>query len=89
MSADTKKCFLCDGGLKNPRLLPCTDSFCLACLEVRYKGELSGASVKCPECGIMFMIPEKGIAALNMASFGPPTTSEVCSTNQPITPIRL
>ena len=89
MSADIKMCSLCQGGLKNPRLLPCTDSFCLECLEVRYSGKQSGENVKCPKCGTVFIIPKKGVAALNVASFGLPTTSEVCSTNQPITPIQL
>jgi len=87
MSANIKMCSLCQGYLKNPRLLPCTHTFCLECLEEHYRGKLPGDRVECPECATVFMIPKKGVTALNVASFGQPTTSEVCSTDQPITPL--
>lgn len=59
----------------NPKLLPCLHSFCLTCLEERYKqqqqdqkqnpttntGSQGLSRLKCPTCGQEFLVPQKGI----------------------------
>lgn len=58
-----------------PKLLPCLHSFCLTCLEERYKqqqgdqkqnpatntGSQGLSRLKCPTCGQEFLVPQKGI----------------------------
>ena len=53
-----KLCDICNKNLTDPRILPCSHSFCLKCLEV------SDMSPKCPTCHIEFQIPEGGLKDL-------------------------
>ena len=64
MATRTVECQICLEDLNNPRLLPCTHSFCLDCVEAYCRDKLPGDDVPCPVCKNEFQIPKNGIAGL-------------------------
>ena len=59
-------CKLCMKCVIDPRILPCSDSFCLKCLE---SSAFSKKSPKCPKCKIEFIIPQGGLKDLKKNEF--------------------
>ena len=64
MATRTAQCPICQEDLKNPRLLPCTHSFCLECLEDFSTDKMPGDDLSCPVCRNEFQIPKNGVADL-------------------------
>lgn len=56
------KCPLCFGTFQKPKILPCLDSMCFACLDeyVQKNGRISG-TFPCPVCNLELPVPEGGI----------------------------
>ena len=61
---DDTTCPLCTTTYRDPRLLPCTHSFCLACIESFTHCKEPGDRVQCVLCGSEFTIPDSGINGL-------------------------
>ncbi|XP_022099064.1 E3 ubiquitin-protein ligase TRIM56-like [Acanthaster planci] len=49
-SGDLSVCFLCEGNLRNPKLLPCLHSFCKDCLLKLVRENETSAPIPCPLC---------------------------------------
>ena len=64
--ANIEICKLCMRCMIDPRILPCSDSFCLKCLE---SSEISKNSSKCPVCQIPFKLPKGGLKELKKNEF--------------------
>ena len=64
MATSTVQCPICQEDLKDPRLLPCTHSFCLECLEAYCEDHLPGDDLPCPLCRNEFQIPKNGVVGL-------------------------
>jgi hypothetical protein len=66
---DMTVCFLCRKLLQDPKTLPCTDTFCLKCLEdTKRSGEWELDSF-CPQCRTPFTIPTAGLQSLPTCDF--------------------
>ena len=80
MATSTVQCTICQEDLRDPRLLPCTHSFCLECLEAYCRDKLPGDDVPCPVCRNEFQIPKNGVAGLpvrtHTTEFTPSATRE-------------
>ena len=79
MAAEKVRCSICQEDFKDPRLLPCIHSFCLACLEDHCRDKLPGQNALCPECKSQFLIPNTGVACLRVrTNFSDPEPSPEC-----------
>ncbi|XP_045196444.2 tripartite motif-containing protein 45-like isoform X2 [Mercenaria mercenaria] len=57
-----EKCPLCFGTFQKPKILPCLDSMCFACLdEYVIKNKRSTGTFPCPVCNIELPVPDGGI----------------------------
>lgn len=65
------ECCICAKTFDDPRLLPCTHSFCLRCLqETRSKiCTEDGDKMACPLCTVEFIIPPNGLSGLQKNFF--------------------
>ena len=85
MTANAKECSICISELINSRLLPCTHSFCLDCLDryCRSLDKLPGDNMTCPECRTLFQIPNNGVADLTVRTHARESaTSSAVATNE-------
>ena len=55
-----ERCGLCLKKFREPRLLPCFDSFCKECLSVYIDAKGNGKTFSCPLCSESIDIPENG-----------------------------
>ena len=68
--ASVLQCGICLEEYKDPRALPCLDSFCLRCLKRRISATTdTGGSFHCPKCGDKFTRPEGGVEKFPMNFF--------------------
>jgi len=60
------ECAICLSTLQEPRALPCTHTFCTACLEGFWRAShpMDGELHSCPTCRQPFLVPEGGIRHL-------------------------
>jgi hypothetical protein len=66
---DITICPVCHNLMKDPKTLPCMDTFCLKCLEdIERSGEWASDSL-CPLCHIPFIIPTAGLESLPSCVF--------------------
>jgi len=64
-TTDQTTCFLCkEFMIDNPKSLPCSDVFCLTCLQSHFKDNYPGDEVPCPMCKKEFQIPSDGLGSL-------------------------
>ncbi|XP_071803976.1 uncharacterized protein [Asterias amurensis] len=64
ISQDHLECPICSGRFKQPKLLECSHSFCLECLQqLREKGP-STTRLSCPVCRLETLLKENGIDGL-------------------------
>ena len=54
-----RECPVCLLEYKDPKLLPCTHTVCLKCLE----GLNNKGVVKCPQCNVEHKVPARGVKA--------------------------
>lgn len=58
-------CKLCMKSRTGMRILPCSDTFCLKCLEsFKIQWDISNNSPKCPTCQVEFKMPQGGLKNL-------------------------
>lgn len=62
-------CSVCKNILRDPRILHCMDSFCLACIRKACEDKRAGEFAECPACAAPFQIPEHGIDSLKVNEF--------------------
>ena len=64
--ADIVNCPVCSGLLKDAKLLPCSHSYCLRCLEglTRDQANAETGQLACPRCNSSFSIPSGGLQNL-------------------------
>ncbi len=67
LGKDMLVCKLCSEYYKDPRILPCGDTFCRKCLQVYYdvrQAEISSrlGGIPCPKCQQLAAIPQIGVA---------------------------
>src|SRR6218665_3938758 len=65
------ECCICTNNFNDPRLLPCSHTFCLKCLENlgEKSSKLPGNSMACPLCSREFSIPTEGFSGLQRNLF--------------------
>lgn len=63
---DLIECCICTKNFNDPRLLPCSHTFCLKCLENagEKSSKLPGNAMACPLCTREFSIPTEGFSGL-------------------------
>jgi len=83
-------CPICHDELTDSRVLPCTHSFCLKCLQRLCKNKLPGDDVPCPMCNNEFQIPKNGVAGLIAKTHNkeaePSAVYEACLSQQRVVP---
>lgn len=57
----TERCGICTKGFKEPRMLPCFDSFCYDCLAIYIDENKQNGIFQCPLCSERISIPTNGI----------------------------
>lgn len=57
---DLTECSICCSSFSDPRLLPCSHTFCLQCIQVYGKNSRPGNSLSCPLCRSSFTVPKGG-----------------------------
>ena len=81
MATRTVECPICQEDINDPRLLPCTHSFCVECLKAYCRDKLPGDDVPCPVCRNEFQIPKNGVAGLPVRTHtresAPSATAEI------------
>lgn len=90
-------CSICTETYVSPRLLPCSHTYCLRCLERLAEGKKPGDRIKCPLCRVEYKIPVEGIKGFNRnifaeklvelvtsshASFSNINVCDICEENQ-------
>ena len=60
-------CKICNKSMIDPRILPCSHSFCLRCLESSNTSNNNCSS--CPSCAIVFDMPQGGLMNLKKNEF--------------------
>ena len=65
------ECCICTNNFNDPRLLPCSHTFCLKCLENlgEKSSKLPGNTMACPLCSREFRIPTEGFSGLQRNLF--------------------
>lgn len=68
---DLIECYICAKNFIAPRLLPCSHTFCLKCLENSgdKSNKLPGNAMACPSCAREFTIPVDGFSGLQRNVF--------------------
>ncbi|KAL8579596.1 hypothetical protein ACOMHN_025549 [Nucella lapillus] len=56
-------CSICQDSFKNPKLLPCSHTFCRDCLSGLLKHGKGGPTFRCPSCREEIRVPAGGVAA--------------------------
>ena len=64
ISQDHLECPICSGRFKQPKLLECSHSFCLECLQQLRQNSQSTTSLSCPVCRKETLLKETGIDGL-------------------------
>ncbi|XP_071804532.1 uncharacterized protein [Asterias amurensis] len=64
ISQDHLECSICRGRFKQPKLLECSHSFCLECLQQLRQNSPSATRLSCPECRKKTLLKENGIDGL-------------------------
>jgi len=62
--ADMSECCICTDIFQDPRMLPCTHTFCMACLLNYGKDRQPGDRMPCPLCRTEFIIPDEGLITI-------------------------
>ena len=66
---DILTCSICTEKYTDPKVLPCTHTFCSGCLEKYYNSHVAGEerplSLPCPVCRAVFTVPDQGISELH------------------------
>ena len=69
---DILNCSICTESFTDPKVLPCTHTFCAGCLEQYYESQRHSteskdrpSSLPCPVCRAVFTVPDKGITDLH------------------------
>ena len=58
------KCLECHQEMTNAKCLPCSHTFCCACLESLCRKMIPGGQQTCPQCKQPFRVPTHGCSAL-------------------------
>lgn len=69
MNDDQTTCPVCSSVYVDPRLLPCTHTFCLPCIESFAKDKKPGDQIRCFVCSEDFIVPDNGLDDLPKNSF--------------------
>ncbi|CAL1542039.1 unnamed protein product [Lymnaea stagnalis] len=64
LSNDFLHCPLCFEQFKNPKVLPCQHTFCLSCLRAYVSVRGFDATIPCPMCKELVLIPDNDVANL-------------------------
>lgn len=62
-------CSICTETYVSPRLLPCSHTYCMKCLERLAEGKKPGDRITCPLCRVGYKIPVEGIKGFNRNLF--------------------